>query len=176
MSRPPRQSVPKSKARLLSWALAVVAALLVFCGLPLGFARYSDRKESREADKEIGRYLTLVQGRDRAGADAMLCGGDDTSVAELPWTYQPPDWHVPLVESFTIVGTWDWSSVIDGHGRGYQVRLVFADGSAATIELAVEVIGNDPCIATEIPLCTSRPPLPPPSGTADGIRISRKWR
>jgi hypothetical protein len=151
MSSRPRQFAPKSKARRLSWTPAVVAALLAFCGLPLGFARYSDRKESRESDKEIGRYLTLVQAGDRAGADAMLCGGDDTRVAELPGRYQP-GWHGPLVESFTIVGTWDWSSVTDGHGTGYQVRLVFADGSAETVELAVEVIAGDPCIATEIPL------------------------
>lgn len=150
MSNPPPQSVPKSKARRLSWTLAVVTGLLLFYGLPLGFARYSDRNESREADKEIGRYLTLVQERDRAGADAMLCGGDDTSAAELPGMNQP-DWHLPLVESFAIVSTWDWSSVTDGHGRGYRVRLVFAGGSAAEVELAVEVIADDPCIATEIP-------------------------
>lgn len=55
------------------------------------------------------------------------------------------------MESFTIVNTWDWSSVTDGHGRGYQVRLVFADRSTAKVELAVEVIADDPCIATEIP-------------------------
>lgn len=41
--------------------------------------------------------------------------------------------------------------MIDGHGRGYRVRLVFADGSAATAELAVEVMGDGPCIAAEIP-------------------------
>ncbi|MFY1672791.1 hypothetical protein ACN27G_35220 [Plantactinospora sp. WMMB334] len=150
MSDPPSQSVRKSKAHRLSWTLPVVAGLLLFCGLPLGFARYSDRNESREADMEIGRYLTLVQERDRAGADAMLCGGDDTSAADLPRMNQP-DWRLPLVESFAIVSTWDWSSVIDGHGRGYRVRLVFAGGSAAEVELAVEVIADDPCIATEIP-------------------------
>ncbi|SCL36074.1 hypothetical protein GA0070624_5449 [Micromonospora rhizosphaerae] len=127
-----------------------MTALLLFCGLPLGFARYSNRNESREADKEVDRYLTLVQGRDRAGADAMLCGGDDTSAVQLPGMNQP-NWHLPLVESFTIVNTWDWSSVTDGHGRGYQVRLVFADRSTAKVELAVEVIADDPCIATEIP-------------------------
>jgi hypothetical protein len=150
MSSPP-PSAPKNKSRRLGWALAVVTALLLFCGLALGFARHSDRNESREADEEIGQYLVLVQGRDRAGADAMLCGGDDTSAAELPTMYQP-DWHLPLVESVTIVSTWDWSSVTDGHGRGYQVRLVFGDGSATTVVLAVEVIAGDPCVATEIPL------------------------
>lgn len=68
MSGPPSQSVPKSRARRLSWTLAVVTALLLLCGLPRGFARYADRNESREADKEIDRYLPLVQGRDPAGA------------------------------------------------------------------------------------------------------------
>ncbi|MDZ5447731.1 hypothetical protein U2F26_34350 [Micromonospora sp. 4G57] len=150
MSSPPPQSAPENKRRRLGWALAVVTALLLLCGLPLEFARHSHRNESREADKEVGQYLILIQGRDHASADAMLCGGDDTSVAKLPGRYQP-DWQLPLVESFTIVSTWDWSSVIDGHGRGYQVRLVFAEGSATTVELAVEVIADDPCIATEIP-------------------------
>lgn len=124
--------------------------LLLFCGLPLGFARHSKRDESREADKEVDLYLTLVQGHDRAGADAMLCGGDGTSAVQLPGMNQP-NWHLPLVKSFAIVNTWDWSSVTDGHGRGYRVRLVFAGGSAAEVELAVEVIADDPCIATEIP-------------------------
>jgi hypothetical protein len=147
---PPR-AVPKGKARWLSWALAIVAALSVACGLPLGFARYWHDKESREADKLIGRYLTLVQQRDRAGADAMLCGGDDTSVAKLQYVNQP-DGRLPLVESFTIVRAWEWSSAVDGHGRGYQVRLVFAAGPAANVELAVEEMADrDPCIATEIP-------------------------
>ncbi|MEJ3747460.1 hypothetical protein WEI85_29755 [Actinomycetes bacterium KLBMP 9797] len=127
-----------------------MAALLLLCGLPIGFARYSDGKESREADNEIGQYLTLVQRRDRGGADAMLCGGDDTSVAELPGM-KGPDWRLPGVASFAIVRTWDWSSVIDGHGKGYQVRLVFTDGSATDVELAVEVIADDPCVAMEIP-------------------------
>ncbi|WP_319463599.1 hypothetical protein [Micromonospora sp. RTP1Z1] len=127
----------------------MTALLLSCCGLSLGFAQYSDRNESREADKEVDRYLTLVQGRDRAGADVMLCGGDDTSAVQLPGMNQP-NWHLPLVESFTIVNTWDWSSVTDGHGRGYQVRLVFADRSTAKVEMAVEVIADDPCIATEI--------------------------
>jgi hypothetical protein len=80
----------------------------------------------------------------------MLCGGDDTSVAQLPGMNQS-DWRHSLLESFTVINTRDWSSVIDGHGRSYQVRLVFTDGSTVNVELAVEVIGNDPCIATEIP-------------------------
>lgn len=109
-------SVPTGKRRRLGWALTVVTALLLCCGLPLAFARYLDRNESREADESIDRYLILVQARDRASADAMLCGGDDTSAAALPGMYQP-DWHLPLIESFTIVDTWDWSSVTDGHGR-----------------------------------------------------------
>src|SRR5215207_9375650 len=98
------QSVPKSKARRLSWTLAVVSCLVLFCLLPLVFAESSDRNESREADKEIGRYLTFVQERDHAGADAMLCGGDDTSAAELPRMNQP-DGHLPIVESFAIIST-----------------------------------------------------------------------
>jgi hypothetical protein len=32
------------------------------------------------------------------------------------------------------------------------VRLLFADSSAAEVDLAVEVIGDRPCIATEIPI------------------------
>lgn len=143
------QSVPTGKRRRLGLVLTVVTALLC-CGLLLAFARHPDHNESREADEEIGRYLTLVQGRDRPGADALLCGGDDTSTAELPGMDQP-DWHLPLVESFTIVSTQDWSSVTDGHGTSYRVRLVFADGSAATVELAVEVIADEPCVATDIP-------------------------
>lgn len=124
-----------------------MAALLLLCGLPIGFVRYSDSKKTDESASAIGQYLTLVQSRDRAGADAILCGGDDTSVAELPGETQR-DGRVPEVESFTIIRSWDWSSAIDGHGRGYQVRLVFADGSTADVQLAVEVIADDPCIAT----------------------------
>ncbi|MEJ3749076.1 hypothetical protein WEI85_38155 [Actinomycetes bacterium KLBMP 9797] len=151
MSSPLPRSAPRSKARRLSWMLAVAAALLLLiCGLPMGFARYSDGKESRESDNEIGQYLTHVQRRDHAVADAMLCGGDDTGVAELPGM-NGADWHLPGMESFTIVRIWDWSSVIDGHGKGYQVRLVFTDGSTTDVELAVEVIAGEPCIATEIP-------------------------
>jgi hypothetical protein len=150
MSSSPPRSVPKGKVRSLRWALAVMAAVSLFCGLPLGFARYWNDKASREADKQISRYLTLVQEHDRADADAMLCGGDDTSLAKLPELNQP-DGRLPPVESFTIVRAWDWSSAIDGHGRGYQVRLVLTAGSTADVELAVEEMADrDPCIATEI--------------------------
>lgn len=97
----------------------------------------------------MSRYLGLVQARDRAGADAMLCGADDTSAADLPDMYRP-NWHLRLVDSFTIVRAWDWSSVMEGHGKGYEIRLMFVDGSAATVEMAVEVIGGDPCIATDL--------------------------
>ena len=52
----------------------------------------------------------------------------------------------------SIISTWDWSSVVDGHGRGYRVQFAFIDGSAAFSDLAVEVISGNPCIGTEIPL------------------------
>lgn len=126
MSIPPPRSVPKSEARRLSWTLALVTGLL-FCGLPLGFVRYSDRNESREAHEEIGRHLTLVEERDRAGAAAMLCGGDDTSAAELPGMNQP-EWRLLLAESFTIVSTWDWSWV---NGRGGPVVDRAGQGTGA---------------------------------------------
>jgi len=152
MSGLPKQSLPKSGPRRLRWVLAVMIGLLVLCGLPLGIARYFHRDDdARAADYEIDRYLSLVQRRDSAGADAMLCGSDDKGTADLPGMNQP-DWHLPPVESFTVVRAWDWSSVIDGHGRGYRVRLLFADSSAAEVDLAVEVIGDGPCIATEIPI------------------------
>ncbi|GAA4729430.1 hypothetical protein [Phytohabitans rumicis] len=145
----PLRSVPKNMGRRLGWALAVVACLLLFCGLSLGLAGRSDGAESREADKEMSRYLSLVQARDRVAADAMLCGADDTSTADLPDMYRP-DWHLRRVESFAIVRAWDWSSMMEGHGKGYEVLLVFADRSTATVELAVEVIADDPCIATQV--------------------------
>ena len=110
MSSPPPEPVPKRKSRRLWWALTVVTPLLLCCGLPLGFARHSDRNESRDADEEIGRYLTLVQGRDRAGADAMLCGGDDMSgTAELRGMSEP-------------TGTSHSSSpsLSSGHGIGHR--------------------------------------------------------
>jgi hypothetical protein len=151
MSRLLPRPEPRRGWRRLAWTLAVVAVLVLACGLSFGFTRnFDDEKESRESASEISQYLALVQLRDRAGADAMLCGGDDTGPAGLPVGYLE-DGHAPLVESFTIVRTWDWSSVIDGHGTGYVVRLVFADRSSADVELVVEVIGGGPCIATSIP-------------------------
>jgi hypothetical protein len=81
----------------------------------------------------------------------MLCGSDDTGLADLPGMNQP-DWHLPAVESFTEVRAWDWSSVIDGHGWGCRVRLLFANGSTAEVDMVVEVIGNRPCIATKFPI------------------------
>jgi hypothetical protein len=80
----------------------------------------------------------------------MLCGGDDTRSATLRDTDEPVRglWRI---EAFAVVGSEEWSSVMDGHGRNYLVRLTFTDGSTATSDLAVEVIGNEPCIATEIP-------------------------
>jgi hypothetical protein len=76
--------VLQGNRRRLGWAVAVVTAVLLCCGLPLGLAWFLDRNERREADEEMGRYLALIQGGDRAGAPALLCGADDTSVAELP--------------------------------------------------------------------------------------------
>ena len=62
-----------------------------------------------------------------------------------------PDWGQRRIEGFAIIDFEEWSSWVDGHGRTYHVRLRFADGSTATSDLAVEMIGNEPCIATEIP-------------------------
>ncbi|GAA4474644.1 hypothetical protein [Phytohabitans houttuyneae] len=151
MSSPLPRSELSRKGGLLRWTLVVVAALILACGLSIGFIRNShDDKESRESAGEINQYLSLVQRRDRTGADAMLCGGDDSGPADLPVGYLE-DGHAPVMESFAIVDSWDWSSVIDGHGTGYLVRMLFADGSTADVELVVEVIGDDPCIATSIP-------------------------
>jgi len=112
--------------------------LLVLCGLPLGIARYFHRDDdARAADYEIDRYLSLVQRRDSAGADAMLCGSDDKGTADLPGMNQP-DWHLPPVESFTVVRAWDWSSVIDGHG--HEARRVF--GAFEVTADPVERIGD----------------------------------
>ncbi|MDG4828128.1 hypothetical protein O7627_02265 [Solwaraspora sp. WMMD1047] len=134
-------------------------ALVLACGLSIRSTRNSHDKESRDSAREINQYLTLVQRRDRLGADGMLCGGDDSGPAELPVGF-PDDGHAAEVESYTIVRTWNWSSVTDGHGTGYLARLTFADGSAADIELAVEVIGDHPCVATSVPIVAS-------SGSAD---------
>jgi hypothetical protein len=117
---------------------------------PLLYSELSNRNERRREDEEISRYLSLVQERDHSGADAMLCGGDDTRTATLRDTDEP-DWGLRRIETFAIVGSEEWSSWVDGHGRNYHVRLTFADGSTATSDLALEVIGNDPCIVTKIP-------------------------
>jgi hypothetical protein len=112
--------------------------------------QWSARNEQRNADEEIEEYLRLVQGSYVEHADAMLCGGDDTRVAELRDTSEAT-WAPRRIASVAIVSSWDWSSVVDGHGQGYRVRFTFVDGSTAVSDLAVEVIANDPCIATEVP-------------------------
>lgn len=124
--------------------------LLVCCGLPYAYTQWSARNEQRKADEEIEEYLRLVQGRDVEQANAMLCGGDDTRAADLRETSEAT-WGSRRIASVAIVSSWDWSSVVDGHGRGYRVRFTFVDGSTAASDLAVEVIANDPCIATEVP-------------------------
>jgi hypothetical protein len=150
MSQPPRQSRSRRGHRLLLWAAAVVIGALVCGGIPVLYVELSNSSEQRKEDKEISGYLSLVQGNDHSGADAMLCGGDDTRTATLRDTDEP-DWGQRRIEAFAIVGSEEWSSWVDGHGRIYHVRLTFADGSTAMSDLAVEVISNDPCIATGIP-------------------------
>lgn len=149
MSLPPLQPVPQRGHRLLTWAAAIVIVALIFAVLSFVYSRFSGN-EQRKADEEIAKYLSLVQGRDHSGADAMLCGGDDTTTAKLRDTDEP-DSGLRRIEAFAIVSAWGWSSATDGHGRTYRVRLTFANGSTATSDLAVEVIANEPCIATEIP-------------------------
>lgn len=140
---------PQRRHRPLRRMAVLVILTLICCGL---FAVYfrSHRNEQREADEEIVRYLGLVQERDGPRADAMLCGGDDTSIAQPEGADER--WRLLPIRSFAIVHSWDWSSVVDGHGRAYSIRLTFADGSTTICDFVVEVIGNDPCIGTEVPL------------------------
>ena len=107
----------------------------------MGFAR--ERDVSRKADSLVGQYLARVQQGDHAGADALLCGRDDTSIAGLPAT--------AALTSSQVGDAKRWSSIVDGGGRRYRAHLSFADGSQAEADLAVESIGDIPCIATEIP-------------------------
>lgn len=123
---------------------------LICCGLPYAYTRWSVREEQRQADEEITEYLRLVQAGDRGRSHAMLCGGDDMTTIQLNGTYKL-DWNAVRVDSFTIIGARDWSSVVDGHGRAYRVRLTFTDGSTGISDLVVEVMANEPCIGTEIP-------------------------
>jgi hypothetical protein len=125
MSSSLRSSEPSRKGRRLTWTLAVVAALVLTCGLSIRFSRNFDDEESRDSASEISQYLALVQRCDRAGTHAML-GGADSVPADMPVGYLAHG-QAPAVESYTIVRAWDWSSMIDGH-RGYLVRPVFADG------------------------------------------------
>jgi hypothetical protein len=136
--------------RLLLWTALLLVVALICGGLPYVYFRWSDLDEQRMADDEVGRYLSLVQEGDRSRADAMLCGGDDTTTVQLNDTFET-DWSALRIDSVAIVSAWDWSSWVDGHGRTYGVRLTFADGSTAMTELVVEVIASEPCIGTEVP-------------------------
>lgn len=150
MSLPPRRSLSQRGHHVLPWTAAVVIGALISCGIPLLYFELPNRNEQRKEDEEISKYLSFVQGNDHSGADAMLCGRDDMRIATLRDTDEP-DWGLRRIEAFAIVASGEWSSSVDGHGRNYRVRLTFADGSTATSDLAVEVIGNDPCIVTEVP-------------------------
>lgn len=130
-------------------ALVLVGALLGG-GLVYAKVNSSRQGERNRADQEVTRYLNLVQGGDRRGADAMLCGEDDTAVVELDGPHRYKE-TIPRIVSFAIVGASDWSSLVDGHGRTYRVRLTFADSTVALSDITIEIIAGRPCTGTQIP-------------------------
>jgi hypothetical protein len=136
--------------RVLGWTAAALVVVLACCGLPLAHSRWSESNERRKTDDEIAKYLSLVQRGDRVAADAMLCGGDDTSVVKLSGMNESAG-APRRIRSSSITSSWAWSSVTDGHGRTYRVGLTFTDGSTDTDDFVVEVIADEPCIATEFP-------------------------
>ena len=93
-------------------------------------------------------HLDLIRARDGAGSHRMLCGGDDAGGAVVADSGE----SFPPLVSFAVVRSWDWPSMVDGRGRGHRVRLKFAGQAPAEVETAVEVIGEQPRITTEIPL------------------------
>ncbi|MEV4136706.1 hypothetical protein AB0J72_31585 [Dactylosporangium sp. NPDC049742] len=135
----------RGRARLL-----VVGGVVLFCGLSVLAVRLANAREARESEAELRRYLLLGQQGERAQAEAMLCGGDDTSGStDLPGMYES-GWRMPPIASFTVAGSTDWSS-FDGHGTTYQVRLTFTGAAPATITVSVEAKDGGPCIATDVP-------------------------
>jgi hypothetical protein len=131
---------------LLGAALVSVVAVL---GVGCVYAWQSAaRSERHRADDAITKYLRLVREHDRACANAMLCAGDDTSPVR---TDANVDWHATRIDNLVIVTAWDWSSMVDGHGRTYRVRLRTADGSTITADFVVEIISDRACVGTEVP-------------------------
>ncbi|MFF5225419.1 hypothetical protein [Dactylosporangium sp. NPDC000521] len=133
-----------------AWLLAVGGVTLL-CGLSVLAVRVGDARQARAAEAELRRYLLLGQQGERAQAEAMLCGGDDmTGPVDLPGIYEAGR-RMPHIASFTVTGSSDWSSLLDGHGTWYKVQLTFTDAPPATITVSVEIKDGGPCIATDVP-------------------------
>jgi hypothetical protein len=143
-------AVPIWRRSSTRWAAAIAAVVLVACWSAHAFLEASARDERRRSDQHVATYLGRVVAGDRARTSLMLCGGDDVSVAQLDDSVLT-DWPTQRVTDFAMLGARDWSS-IDGHGTVYGVRLTFSDGAAATTDVVVSVIGDEPCIGTEIPI------------------------
>lgn len=80
----------------------------------------------------------------------MLCGGDDVAPAQLDDT-ELTAWTEHGISSFAVLTARTWSS-IDGHGSVYGVDLAFSREATATLDVAVEIIDDEPCIATGLPV------------------------
>jgi len=122
----------------------VVIGLACWWGYADGEA--AAREEERVANRYAASYLDLVIAGDATVANAMLCGGDNMIIRADTMR----DVVDRRVTSARTTGGGRWSS-IDGHGWSYSVVLTFSDGSTGATEIVLSMIGDRPCIATELP-------------------------
>jgi len=120
--------------------LGVLVGVVALGGITVGgWSRYSQLERSK-SDDAVRAYLNAAMNGDYDAAYALVCTdetGTDRSSFEQDERSNP-------IRGFEIESSTAWSSWVDGHGRGYHVRLTHDTGSGV-VEIPTQ--GSDPvCI------------------------------